>query len=252
MNRFDQLYKTKNGEICAVYFTAGYPSIGTVRQTILDLQHSGVDLIEIGMPFSDPLADGPVIQESSSIALKNGMSVQVLFDELEHIREYTSVPVVIMGYLNQVMQFGFESFLMRCREVGIDGLILPDLPIELYQEEYRDLFSKYGIELIFLVTPQTPDERILLIDSLSDSFIYAVSNNAITGSQNEISDAQLAYFERIKSMRLRNPVMIGFGISDKRKFSIACEYASGAIIGSAFIRAQTENRSAEFLEEILS
>jgi tryptophan synthase alpha chain len=241
MNRIDQLFQDKKNNILSVYFTAGYPEPDSSVEILQHLQSSGVDLVEIGMPFSDPLADGPVIQESSSLALKGGMTVKKLFLQLKNIRKSVGIPLILMGYINPVLQFGIEKFCEACRETGIDGVILPDLPIDEYCQHYQPHFEANGLRFIFLITPQTTNERIKLIDSLSKGFIYMVSSASTTGAKSAIADKQIEYFERVKSLQLTNPVMIGFGISSKETFNRACNYANGAIIGSAFIKALAEN-----------
>lgn len=237
MNRLDKLFAEKQSELLNIYFTAGYPQLDDTKTIIPALADAGVDLIEIGMPYSDPMADGPTIQESGMQALKNGMTLEVLFQQIEEVRTHTSVPLVLMGYFNQVMQFGEEAFAKRCVEVGIDGLILPDLPIYEYETFYRELFEDAGLRINFLITPQTSEERIRKIDELSKGFIYMVSDASITGAKSGISDHQLAYFNRINAMQLQHPRLIGFGISNHETYATACRYAQGAIIGSAFIKA---------------
>jgi tryptophan synthase alpha chain len=235
MNRLQRLFNTKNN-ILSIYYTAGFPNLNDTLPILKALESGGADLVEIGMPFSDPLADGPTIQNSSQQALKNGMSVNVLFDQLKEFRNEVSLPVVLMGYFNPVFKFGLERFVNKCVECGIDGVIIPDLPFDEYIESYRDLFEKAGLENIFLVTPQTPESRIRLIDEHTNSFIYLVSSASVTGSQNGISIQQTSYFERIQSMHLKSPTLIGFGISNQHSFQEACKYANGAIIGSAFVK----------------
>lgn len=236
MNRINLLFEMKKGNILSVYFTAGYPKLEDTITIIQSLQDAGVDLIEIGMPFSDPLADGPVIQQSSQKALENGMNVRYLFSQLTRIRKNISIPLVLMGYLNPVLQFGVEEFCRNADKSGIDGLILPDLPFELYLEAYKDLFDRYKLHNIFLITPETSEKRIRLIDENSSGFIYMVAASSTTGSRNEIEAGQEEYFKRIEAMNLKNPRLIGFGISNKNTFERACQYANGAIIGSAFIK----------------
>ena len=237
MNRLDQLFQNKSRDILNIYFTAGHPRLEDTEKIILALERNGTDLIELGMPYSDPLADGPTIQESGQKALKNGMTLAILFDQVKLVRTKTEIPLIMMGYVNQVMQFGVEQFLMKCHEVGIDGVILPDLPLHIYEEEYKEMFEKYGVKITFLCTPQTPDARLSKIDELSTGFVYVVSDSSITGAKNEISSQQLAYFDKIKNSNMKNNRLIGFGISDHKTFSTACQYANGAIIGSAFIKA---------------
>lgn len=212
---------------------------------ILELEKNGVDLIEVGMPFSDPLADGPTIQASSTVALRNGMTISTLFDQLKDIRKKTQVPLVLMGYLNPVMQYGVERFCQRAAEVGIDGIILPDLPLREYVEEYKDLFEKHNLSKVFLITPQTPEERIREIDSHTNGFIYMVSSASTTGKTLGLAEQSQAYFQRVASMQLQNPGVIGFGIHDKETFASACNHASGAIIGSAFVKALQEEGSLQ-------
>jgi tryptophan synthase alpha chain len=227
--------------LLSIYFSAGYPSLNDTVQIIQDLEKNGVDMIEIGLPFSDPLADGPTIQESSTQALHNGMTTQVLFDQLKDIRKTVAIPLVIMGYFNPMLQYGIENFCHKCAEIGIDGLIIPDLPVAIYAENYKAIFEKYGLINVFLITPQTSADRIHFIDSVSDGFIYMVSSASVTGSQSGFGSSQEAYFKRIASMNLKNPQIIGFGISDKTTFDQATQFAKGAIIGSAFIKNLTEN-----------
>lgn len=227
--------------LLSLYFTAGYPTINDTVPIIQELEKNGVDMIEIGLPFSDPLADGPTIQESSTIALENGMTSAILFEQLKDIRQTVQIPLLIMGYLNPILQFGIEKFCQQCAEVGIDGLIIPDLPLEIYQQEYQAIFEKYDLKNIFLITPQTSDERIFQIDAISNSFIYMVSTASVTGSQTGFGEEQMAYFERISKMQLNNPQVIGFGISNTETFTQATTYQQGAIIGSAFIKHLKNN-----------
>jgi tryptophan synthase alpha chain len=236
MNRIDQLFASKQTGILNIYCTAGFPALEDTLPVMMALQAHGADMIELGMPFSDPLADGPVIQDSSTRALQNGMSLKKLFAQLKDFRKNIHVPVILMGYLNPVMQFGIEQFLQQCAATGVDGLILPDLPMQEYEQEYRPLFEKYGLHLIFLVTPETSEARIRQIDALSKGFVYAVSSSSTTGKDKDMKGQQ-AYFERLKALQLKNPVLIGFGIKDKPTFDAACAYSNGAIIGTAFIKA---------------
>ncbi len=244
-NRINQLFQTKKKNILSVYFTAGYPNLDDTVAIIQTLEKNGVDLIEIGMPFSDPVADGPVIQNSSTVALKNGMSIRKLFEQLANIRESVKISLILMGYLNPVIQFGVENFCLKCREVGIDGLILPDLPLSVYQEEYQAVFEQYGLHNILLITPQTTDTRIRQIDQASNGFIYMVSSSSTTGAKEKVSDFHEEYFERVNQLDLKNPRLIGFGISNQETFANACKYASGAIIGSAFVQALEEDVSLD-------
>lgn len=234
-NRINRLFKQKENNILSVFFTAGYPHFEDTVPTIQELVKNGVDLIEIGMPFSDPVADGPAIQKSSLVALNNGMSVRMLFEQLKDIRQSVDVPLILMGYINPVLQYGIEAFCQKCHEIGIDGLIIPDLPLGVYEEAYKSIFEKYNLHNIFLITPQTSDERLRQIDEASSGFIYMVSSNSTTGAKAGVSEAQNIYFERIKAFKLGNPCLIGFGISDSDTFHNACQYANGAIIGSAFV-----------------
>lgn len=241
MNRIEKLFKAKKKNILSIYFTAGYPELNQTLSIIRELDNSDVDMIEIGMPFSDPVADGPVIQRSSEKALQNGISLLLLFEQLKRVREITDRPLIIMGYINPFFKFGFENFLLKCKETGIDGVIIPDLPVEEYIKSYESLFLKYNVLNIFLISPQTPDERIRYLDSIAKGFLYIVSTSATTGATKNFDDKQVAYFKRIQSLDLKTPGLIGFGISDKVTFNKACEYSNGAIIGSAFIRALDGN-----------
>ncbi|WP_109698395.1 tryptophan synthase subunit alpha [Chitinophaga deserti] len=236
MNRIDQLFGNKPKEVLNIYFTAGFPNHGDTLTVLQALQDGGADMAEIGMPFSDPLADGPVIQDSSTRAIKNGMRISVLFEQLKGFREKIHIPVVLMGYINPVLQYGVENFLRSCQEAGVDGLILPDLPMDEYETEYKPLFEKYGQHLIFLVTPETSEARIRKIDSLSRGFVYAVSSSSTTGKDKDMK-LQEDYFRKLQDMKLQNPVLVGFGIRDKATFQTACQYSNGAIIGSAFVKA---------------
>lgn len=240
MNRINQKLQ-EDKKILSIYFSAGYPNLNDTVQIIQDLEKNGVDMIEIGLPFSDPLADGPTIQASSTQALHNGMTTQVLFDQLKDIRKTVNIPLVIMGYFNPMLQYGVEKFCATCAEIGIDGLIIPDLPVDVYADEYKAIFEKYGLKNIFLITPQTSDERIHFIDSVSDGFIYMVSSASVTGSSAGFGDTQEAYFQRITQMNLKNPQVIGFGINNAETFQQATQFAKGAIIGSAFITYLKEN-----------
>ena len=247
------LSENKGKKLLSIYFTAGYPKPDDTVKIIQELEKNGVDFIEIGLPFSDPLADGPTIQESSTQALKNGMTTNKLFDQLKDIRETVKIPLIIMGYFNPMLQFGVEKFCQKCKEAGIDGLIIPDLPVAIYNEGYKAIFEKYGLLNIFLITPQTSEERIRFIDSVSGGFIYMVSSASVTGSTKGFGEDTKAYFKRIAAMNLKNPQIIGFGISDKESFKQATEYASGAIIGSAFVKHLTENgteKISQFVKEI--
>ena len=240
MNRINQKLK-ENKKLLSIYFTAGYPNLNDTVTIIQDLEKSGVDMIEIGLPFSDPLADGPTIQSSSTQALKNGMTTDVLFSQLKDIRKSVNIPLIIMGYFNPMLQYGVEAFCKKCAEIGIDGLIIPDLPVDVYNEQYKATFEKYGLINVFLITPQTSVERINFIDSISNGFIYMVSSASVTGGNSGFGDEQTKYFKRIAEMNLKNPQIIGFGISNNETFTQATTHAKGAIIGSAFIKYLTKN-----------
>ena len=252
MNRIHQKL-AEDGKLLSLYFTAGYPSLKDTVQIIQDLEKSGVDMIEIGLPFSDPLADGPTIQESSTAALKNGMTTAKLFEQLKDIRQTVSIPLVVMGYFNPMLQYGVEAFCKKCQEIGIDGLIMPDLPLDVYEADYKSIFEKYGLINVFLITPQTGDERIHEIDAASDGFIYMVSSASVTGSKSGFGNEQTEYFERIAKMNLKNPLIVGFGIKDAETFQQATKSTKGAIIGSAFIKHLTTNgvdKVEEFIRKI--
>ena len=241
-NRIDEAFATKK-DLLNVYFTAGYPDLGDTIRVAENLQAGGVDMLEIGIPFSDPIADGPTIQESSMVALDNGMTLAALFEQLTNLRESVNVPVLLMGYVNPIIQFGVERFCSECQRVGIDGVILPDLPMKEYLSEYKELFSARGLHNIFLISPNTHPDRIEEIDKHSGGFIYMVSSSSITGAKQGIADQQVQYFERVNNMQLANPRLIGFGISNHQTFAKACDYADGAIIGSAFINQLGEDAS---------
>jgi tryptophan synthase alpha chain len=243
MTRTNQLFQNKKNEVLNVYCTAGYPQLDSTLQVVKALQSNGVDMIELGMPYSDPLADGPVIQHSSTIALHNGMTITKLFEQLKDLRKSLSlggvgavVPVILMGYMNPILQYGFEKFCADAAKVGIDGLILPDLPEYEFETEYGAIIKKYGLDFIFLVTPETSEERIKKLDELSTGFLYAVSSSSITGKDKDFSSVE-KYLERLKCLKLKNPILVGFGIKDKLSFETACAHANGAIIGTAFIKA---------------
>ena len=240
MNRIDKKLK-EEGKLLSIYFTAGFPNLNDTADIIIKLQESGVDMIEIGLPFSDPLADGPTIQDSSMSAIKNGMTTEMLFNQLKDIRDKVSIPLIIMGYFNPILQYGVEEFCKKCNEVGIDGLIIPDLPIDYYLENYKSIFEQNKLYNMFLIAPQTSDERIRKIDSISKGFIYMVSSSSITGSKNSFSSEQINYFERIEKLNLNTPRIIGFGVGNKETFNATVNYSKGAIIGSAFIKNLHEN-----------
>lgn len=240
MNRINNKIKQES-KLLSIYFTAGYPNLGDTVSIIQELEKSGVDMIEIGLPFSDPLADGPTIQASSTQALKNGMTTEVLFEQLEDIRKTVEIPLLIMGYFNPILQYGVEAFCKQCQAIGIDGLIIPDLPVDVYHDDYKSTFEKYGLINVFLITPQTSDDRIRYIDSVSNGFIYMVSSASTTGTQSGFGEEQTNYFKRIANMNLNNPQIVGFGISNSETFAQATQYAKGAIIGSAFIKHLKHN-----------
>ena len=243
INGINKLFQEKKKDILSIYFTAGFPKLNDTKTIINELAANGVDMVEIGMPFSDPLADGPTIQRSSEKALENGMTIKLLLKQIENFRNETSgIPLILMGYLNPVLQYGIEKFCKDASDRGIDGVIIPDLPLQEYLDEYKSTFEKYNLKNIFLITPQTSENRIRLIDENSDGFIYLVSSSSTTGGINAIGVDQENYFKRIKGMKLKNPTMIGFGISDNKTFTKACEYANGAIIGSAFIKVINESK----------
>ncbi|MBW2938941.1 tryptophan synthase subunit alpha [Aureisphaera sp. CAU 1614] len=235
MNRLQKTLQ-QDKKLLSIYFTAGYPNLNNTVSIIQELEKNGVDFIEIGLPFSDPLADGPTIQTSSTHALKNGMNTALLFDQLKDIRKTVQIPLIIMGYFNPILQYGVEEFCKKCQEIGIDALILPDLPLEEYNTLYKATFEKYNLSNIFLITPQTSTKRIKEIDSSSSAFIYMVSSASTTGTQNDFSAKQTDYFERISKLKLKNPQIVGFGISNYETFLSTISYAKGAIIGSAFIK----------------
>jgi tryptophan synthase alpha chain len=235
-NRITQLFEKKKNNILNIYFTAGYPNLKDTTTLIQAIEESGADIIEIGMPYSDPVADGPVIQQSNMVAIDNGMTVKKLFEQLQNIREKSTIPIILMGYFNPVMQYGVENFVKEASKIGIDGFILPDLPLEEYEREYKTLFESHNLSNIFLITPNTSEARIRKIDSVSSGFIYMVSTNSTTGNESKDTGDVVSYFERIKNMNLKNPRLIGFNIKDKKTFDQACAYANGAIIGSAYIR----------------
>lgn len=253
MNRITQLFKNKEKGLLSIYYTAGFPKLGDTLDITKQLEAGGADLVEIGIPFSDPVADGPTIQESNKQALDNGMTLKLLFEQLSPLREQVGLPVILMGYINPVLQMGIEPFCKACEQVGIDGLILPDLPMEEYLQEYKEVFDRHGLKNIFLITPQTSEERIRLIDKHTDAFIYMVSSASITGAQSTFGDVHINYFNRIKRMKLTNPVLTGFGISNPQTFEAASTYSAGAIVGSAFIKhlraSGTENIDG-FIKEI--
>jgi len=259
MSRISELFAKKKEKVLNIYCTAGFPHPDSTLKVMKALQQNGADMIEIGMPYSDPLADGPVIQHSSTIAIANGMTIAKLFEQLNGMRKPDSslkdIPVILMGYMNPVLQYGFEKFCRDAAAVGIDGLILPDLPIYEFESEYGAIIKKYGLDFIFLITPETSDDRIKKLDELSSGFLYAVSSSSTTGSDKSQPAAE-KYLQKLRNLKPRNPVLVGFGIKDKSSFAAACQYANGAIIGSAFIKALETSNSVEnsvkaFLDSIL-
>ncbi len=254
MSRINDLFKKKKQRVLNMYCTAGYPHLNSTVEVIKALQDNGADLVEIGMPYSDPLADGPVIQQSNAVALANGMTMELLFQQLKQAKGI-QVPLVLMGYMNPVLQYGFERFCRDAKDAGVDGLILPDLPPFEFEEQYRELLQQIGLDFIFLVTPETPDARVQYLDSLSSGFLYAVSSSSTTGKDKPMA-AIHDYLNRLRRLRLKNPVLVGFGVKDKSSFDLVCSEANGAIIGSAFIRAlqpdvPVEQSTRTFLASVL-
>ena len=253
MNRI-QTKLNEDKKLLSIYFSEGFPALNDTVDIIKNLEKSGVDMIEIGLPFSDPLADGPTIQASSTKALKNGMHTALLFEQLKDIRKEVTIPLILMGYFNPMLQYGVEAFCKKCHEIGIDGFIIPDLPAQVYHEEYKSIFDRYGLLNIFLITPQTSDERIRYMDSISEGFIYMVSSASTTGAQRGFGEVQQNYFKRIADLNLKNPQIVGFGISNNETFTQATTHAKGAIIGSAFIKhieTQGVDKINEFVADIL-
>lgn len=250
MNRIDQKFQEEK-KLLSIYFSAGHPKLEDTIPILENLQAAGVDMVEIGLPFSDPLADGPTIQQSSTKALRNGMTTETLFSQLENIRDSIHIPLILMGYFNPMMQYGIEKFCQRCQSIGIDGLIIPDLPVDVYHEKYKTLFDQYGLYNMFLITPQTPEERIRYIDEVSNGFIYMVSSASVTGAKNTFGHTQTDYFNRIDQMGLKTPTVVGFGISNSKTYQAATAHAKGAIIGSAFIQF-LEKEGVEKIKEFIS
>ncbi|WP_304249725.1 tryptophan synthase subunit alpha [Parabacteroides gordonii] len=252
MNRITNLFETKKNGILSVYFTAGYPQLDDTVTILKELEKKGIDSVEIGIPFSDPMADGLVIQEAATQALRNGMSLHLLFDQLKDIRKEVQIPLIFMGYLNPIMQFGFEAFCKKCVEVGVDGMIIPDLPFADYMADYKETADRYDLKMIMLITPETSEERIRQIDEHTSGFIYMVSSAATTGAQQSFDEQKQAYFRRINAMKLRNPRLVGFGISNKATFDAAASNSSGAIIGSKFIQLlKSEATAAQAIDKLL-
>jgi len=256
MNRIEELFKKKQTKILNVYCTAGFPRLKDTLTVMRALEKEGADVIELGIPFSDPLADGPVIQHSSTIALQNGMTIKKLLEQLLDFRKEISIPVLLMGYMNPILQYGFEKFCAEASAVGIDGLILPDLPEHEFETEYGAIIKKHGLNFVFLVTPETSEERVKRLDALSSGFLYAVSSSSTTGKDKNMNDVKV-YLQKLKKLKLKNPVFVGFGIKDKQTFETACENANGAFIGTAFIKAlendnDVERATKKFVNEIIS
>ena len=252
MNRIDQKFR-ENKKLLSIYFSAGFPNLDDTVPILKKLQTAGVDMVEIGLPFSDPLADGPTIQASSSQAILNGMTTEKLFSQLEGIRKHIKIPLVLMGYFNPMMQYGIEKFCSRCETIGIDGIIIPDLPVDVYHENYKALFDKHGLYNMFLITPQTSEARIKYIDKVSNGFIYMVSSASVTGAKSTFGNTQTEYFKRIATLKLKTPTVIGFGISNQETYKIACDHSRGAIIGSAFIQfleKEGEEKIGSFIKSI--
>ncbi len=251
-NRIEQVFNQEK-DLLNIFITAGFPAIDSLPDIAKQLINQGVDVIEIGMPYSDPLADGEVIQEASSIALNNGITINEIFEQAAEIRAMSdSIPLILMGYFNQLLQVGVEHFLKKCKESGVDGLIIPDLPVDVYLSKYEEMFKLYGINISFLITPQTSEERIKLLDKACTSFLYIVSDNSLTGSKTDgFSKDQITYFKRVKGLSLTSPTMIGFGISSKKMVEEANKYANGAIIGSAFIEAVKNTEQMSFIDKLI-
>lgn len=245
MNRIDRLFENGKKDILSIFFTAGYPHLNDTVEIIKTLDKKGVDLLEIGVPFSDPMADGPVIQHSNQVALANGMSQKVLVEQLKDIRKETDMPLIFMGYINPTLQYGFENLCKKAVEIGIDGFIIPDIPLDIYKKEFAPIVKKYDLRFILLVTPETPEERVHEIDEASSGFVYMVSSASTTGAQSSFNEAKQAYFKKIEGLNLKNPTLVGFGISNKETFEAAAAHSRGCIIGSAFIKALSEHATIE-------
>ena len=256
MSKLDLVFKEKSKRILNVYCTAGYPALDSTMKVMASLQKNGADIIELGMPYSDPLADGEVIQLSSMKALANGMNIAVLFEQIQDMRKSISIPVILMGYMNPILQYGFEAFCKKAKEVGIDGLILPDLPLFEFEDSYGKIIKENGLDFIFLVTPETPDQRVKKLDSLSNGFLYAVSSSATTGKDKDFN-VVAQYLQKLQALQLKNPILVGFGIKDKATFDAATVHTQGAIIGSAYIQqlskgGDIETITSQFLNSVLS
>lgn len=252
MNRITHLFQTKKDGILSIYFTAGYPHLDDTVAILKELEAKGINMVEVGIPFSDPMADGPVIQGAATTALRNGMSLRLLFKQLSGIRNAVKIPIILMGYLNPIMQYGFERFCQSCAEVGVDGMIIPDLPYADYMADYKEIADQYDLKVIMLITPETSEDRIRLIDAHTSGFIYMVSSAAITGAQKSFNEQKQAYFRRINGMHLTNPRLVGFGISNKATYEAAVANASGAIIGSKFVQLLgSEPTPAQAIDKLL-
>jgi tryptophan synthase alpha chain len=257
MSRIATLFETKKKNVLNMYCTAGFPALESTLPVMQALQKNGADIIELGIPYSDPLADGPVIQKSNTQAIANGMTIATLFAQLQNMRQQISIPVILMGNFNPVFQYGFEKFCFMAKQVGVDGIILPDLPMHEFQTNYESIFKQHGLDFIFLITPETSDERIAQVDRLSSGFVYAVSSSSTTGGEGKSQDALKVYFEKLKNAQLNNPILIGFNIKDRSSFQYACQYANGAIIGTAYINAlataggDVETATEEFMKGVL-
>lgn len=245
MNRIDRLFQSGKKDILSIFFTAGFPKLDSTMEIITTLDAEGVDLLEIGVPFSDPMADGPVIQHSNQVALENGMSQKVLFEQLKDVRKHTDMPLLFMGYINPTLQYGFENLCKKAVELGIDGFIIPDIPLDIYKEEFDPIIKKYDLRFVLLVTPETPDARVHEIDEASSGFVYMVSSASTTGAQKSFNETKQAYFKRIESLNLKNPTLVGFGVSNKETFDAAAAHSRGCIIGSAFIRSLEEHATIQ-------
>ena len=255
MNSIQELFQKKDKNLLSIYFTCGYPKLDDTTKVISALEKSGVDFIEVGLPYSDPLADGPTIQDSSQEALENGINLDIVFKQLQEVKAINNTPLVVMGYLNQMLKYGEDKFCQKLVDCGVDTVILPDLPMVEYENHYQQLFEKYGITNVFLITPHTSEDRIRKIDSYTNAFMYVVASASITGAKGDISNNQISYFERIKNMNLKSKLIVGFGISDKATFNTACNYANGTIIGSAFIKYLGKNgvdKIEDFIKPIIS